>query len=114
MKISIQASLLIAGAVSIATAAHAADDPALLKRLTDAAKVLRMISPNPKNFELLNVQYDAPRDVICVLGGDKTAPGKVIPGQKLAGNSAGKSIPWTDTCEKNAGTDWTARVKAQL
>ena len=113
MKVTIRAGLLLAGLVSVAVA-QAADDQVLLKRMTDAAKVLRMISPNPKNFELVKVQYDAPRDVICMLGGDKTAPGKAIPGQKLAGNSAGKSVPWTDTCEKNAGADWTARVKSQL
>lgn len=114
MKVSFSISVMLIGMTFFTSVAQAADDQALLKRMVDGAKVLRMISPNPKNFDLLNVQYDSRRDVICMLGGDKTAPGKVLASQKLAANSAGQSVPWTDTCEKNAGTNWTARVKSQL
>lgn len=111
MKLSIPVRLLFAGALSIASAAHAADDQALLKRMVDGAKVMRMISSSPKTFELVNVQYDAPKDVVCMASVDTAKKGA---GLKLASNSVGKSIPWTDTCEKNAGADWTARVKAKL
>lgn len=111
MTVSFPAGLLFAGALSIATAVQAADDQALLKRMVDGAKVMRMIASSPKTFELVNVQYDAPKDVICMASGDTAKKGA---GLKLASNSAGKSIPWTDTCEKNAGADWTARVRAQL
>lgn len=111
MKVLNLAGLLLVAAASVATSAHAADDQAMLKRMTDGAKVLRMIAGNSKTFELLNVQYDAPRDVVCMATGDTVKKGE---GLKLAYNSAGKSIPWTDTCEKNGGADWTARVMAQL
>ncbi|WP_164091376.1 hypothetical protein [Comamonas thiooxydans] len=111
MKVSISTGLLCASALFTVTSAHCADDQALLKRMVDGAKVMRMISSSPKTFELVNVQYDAPKDVICMASSDTAKKGA---GLKLASNSAGKSIPWTDTCEKNAGVDWTARVKAQL
>lgn len=111
MKVFGSVGLVLMGAMSFATAAQAADDQALLKRMVDGAKVMRMIASSPKTFELVNVQYDASKDVVCMASGDKVKKGV---GLKLASNSAGKSIPWTDTCEKNAGADWTARVRAQL
>lgn len=111
MKVIGSVGLLLVSAMSIASAAQGADDQALLKRMVDGAKVMRMISSSPKTFELVSAQHDAAQDVICMASVDTAKKGA---GLKLAANSAGKSIPWTDTCEKNAGVDWTARVKAQL
>lgn len=111
MKVISSVGLLLVSAMSIASAAQAADDQALLKRMVDGAKVMRMISSSPKTFELVSAQHDAAQDVICMASVDTAKKGA---GLKLAANSAGKSIPWTDTCEKNTGVDWTARVKAQL
>lgn len=114
MKVSFPGGLLLASTVSFAIAAHAADDQALLKRMTDGANALRMIAPNPKTFELVNVQYDSKKDVVCIKSRDGGAAGKGGASEKVAYNSAGTSIPWPAYCEKNSGADWTARVKAQL